>query len=71
MTRRVTLATLRNAAVVAREAGVWVTIEAPDGTLYRIAPEGHNQEAASPLDEWKRKREGLNERSAQGQAPSR
>ena len=39
MTRRVTLATLRNAARVAVEAGVWVTIEGPDGTLYKIGPD--------------------------------
>ncbi len=41
MSRRVSLAALRNAAQVVREAGVWVTIEAPDGTLYRIAPDAH------------------------------
>lgn len=45
MTRRVSLAALRSAAQVVREAGVCVTIEAPDGTLYRIAPEAQT----SPL----------------------
>lgn len=45
MTRRVSLAALRDAALVVREAGVWVTIEGPDGTTYRIAPDA----APSPL----------------------
>ena len=39
MTRRVTIAALRNAATVVREVGVWMTIEGPDGTTYRIAPD--------------------------------
>lgn len=39
MTRRVTLSDLRRAALVAREAGVAVTIEGPDGTTYRISPD--------------------------------
>ncbi|NEX45221.1 hypothetical protein [Pseudotabrizicola algicola] len=38
MTRAVTLADLRRAAQVAREAGVAVTIEA-DGKTYRISPD--------------------------------
>lgn len=34
-----TKAALANAAAVAREVGVTICLEAPDGTVYRIAPD--------------------------------
>jgi hypothetical protein len=43
MTRTVSPSRLREAAEVAVAAGVTITIEAPNGTLYRITP------AAAPL----------------------
>ena len=39
MTRTVTLSDLRRAALVARESGVAVAIEAPNGTTFRIFPD--------------------------------
>lgn len=40
MTKRTArLADLRRAATIAREAGVTVTVEGPDGTVYRITPD--------------------------------
>lgn len=35
-----TLHAIRRAAAVANETGVMVILESPDGTVYRIAPDG-------------------------------
>jgi hypothetical protein len=43
--RAASLADLRRAARLAAETGLAVTVEAPDGTVYRIAPDA----APSPI----------------------
>ena len=67
MTRRPNLSAVIAAAIKGgmKVAKVHVL---PDGGI--ILSDGI-QEPTSPLDQWKRKRENGDERSAQGQAPSR
>lgn len=53
--RAASLADLRRAARLAAETGLAVTVEAPDGTVYRIAPDDKSNTPDPDLIDWSRK----------------
>jgi hypothetical protein len=48
-------AALSNAAAVAKEKGVTISLEAPDGTVYKILPTGQDTTSDADLIDWRRK----------------
>jgi hypothetical protein len=64
MTKRSTFTTAKavQLARVATAEGVTVTVEMPDGIVYRISPEHTAAAPETPLDAWRAKRAGGNER---------
>jgi hypothetical protein len=59
-----TIAEMKRAAQVARSEGVTITLEITpnQAKVCRIAPESATVPPASPLDEWRAKRAGNDER---------
>lgn len=65
---RITQAELVQAATIAKAEGVSVTITAPNGKTYTIAPaldvKGESEQAHDSFDAWRAKREAKRARSA-------